>query len=264
MRAWKADLYDSKSYVQFELGMKVMDMLKIKDGENILDIGCGTGRLTVEIAKRTPSGLVIGLDNNQEMINKAKDNLKKVSFSNIRYINENILDYKPEFQFHAIFSNSALHWILKTQDVFQKIFDILLPEGRVSAQMAAKGGMNEHMGLFLYPIKTLNLSKFYRDWQYPIQLINPKKLRRILDSIGFTDIEVQKVDQKIPFDSPEELIVFLRTAALVPILSQLPPAKIDEYLKCLLEIFREKDESILIVHMNRIFLKAKKNDQIGA
>ncbi|NVM52553.1 MAG: class I SAM-dependent methyltransferase [Candidatus Helarchaeota archaeon] len=134
MLEFDADFYDSQANVQFRLGMKTIKELNIQDGETILDIGCGTGRLTIEIAKKNLSGIIIGLDNNPDMIAKAKENIKRSDITNIQLVTKGILDYEPKIQFHAIFSNSALHWIQKTRDLYQKIFTILAPGGRLVAK----------------------------------------------------------------------------------------------------------------------------------
>lgn len=258
MKAWEAELYDSKSHIQFEVGIKVLNELNVKNGERVLDIGCGTGRLTIEIAKKTPSGTVIGLDNNQDMIDKANENLTKSGLKNLQFVNESILDYDPEFQFNAIFSNSALHWIPETHDLYFRIYNLLLSGGRICAQMPAKGGLGQIQALFIAPIESLNLSGYFKNWTYPIKSISPDTLNNILLSIGFNDIQVRKVTHKIPFNSPEELLTFLKTAALVPILSQLPIEEREHYENYLLDVFRSKGESILDVKMKRLFLNAKK------
>ncbi|NVM05080.1 MAG: methyltransferase domain-containing protein [Candidatus Helarchaeota archaeon] len=257
MKAWKAELYDSKSFAQFEIGMKLINELNIKNGEKILDIGCGTGRLTMEIAKKNPGGLVIGLDNSQDMIDKANFNLKNWGLKNLKFIKANILQYEPEVQFNAVYSNSALHWIENTRDLFVKIYNILLPEGRILAQIPA-GGLHQYIPLFIATIQSLNLSQYFKNWKFPSRLTNPKILMKLLSSIGFNDVQIKKVTQKVKFETLEDLIAWLQTGPLVAILSQLPAKKREKYLNYLLNIFKSKGDSILEAQMNRICIKAIK------
>ncbi len=256
MRAWNAELYDSKSNVQFELGMKIINELDIEDGEKILDIGCGTGRLTIELAKRTPSGLVIGLDNNQNMINKANNNLNKAVLNNVKFLKDEIFQYNPKIKFDVVFSNSALHWIAKTDELYQKIYDLLAPGGRLSAQVATKGAMSQTTMLINEPIQPLNLTRYFKNWRHPIKLISARAYERILSNAGFIDIRIEKMAQKIPFNNYEDLLDFLQTAPLVPVLSPLPEDKKAEYLDYFLKILKEKE--LLEVEMKRLFIKAKK------
>ena len=258
MLEFDADFYDSQANVQFRLGMKTIKELNIQDGETILDIGCGTGRLTIEIAKKNLSGIIIGLDNNPDMIAKAKENIKRSDITNIQLVTKGILDYEPKIQFHAIFSNSALHWIQKTRDLYQKIFTILAPGGRLVAQIPTIGGYSHLVSYFIEPLQRLNLSIYFKNWTYPIKLIRPKTLQTILSSIGYEDIKVWVENQEIEFKTPEDLCNFLRTAALVPILTQIPPKKQESYLNHLLNEFKTTKKLNLHITMQRLFLKVKK------
>jgi len=258
MFEFEADFYDSKSQVQYNLGLKLIGYLKIKNGETILDIGCGPGRLTLEIAKLNLDGFVIGLDYNQDMIIKALENLWKSGLINAQFINENILQYDPPLQFNAIFSNSALHWIQETHELYQKIYDILAPGGRLVAQMPAKGSLDKFVSAFMAPIQPLDFADYFRKWSYPIKFMSIKTLRRILSSIGYVDMQIWEEDQEIQFQTPQEVLDFLKTASIIPILSQLPPEKKDSYLSSLLDIINQRAEELLNVTMRRLFVIVKK------
>ncbi|MHA1130041.1 MAG: class I SAM-dependent methyltransferase [Candidatus Helarchaeota archaeon] len=258
MNGWNPEFYDEKANVQYNLGLKTMQLLQIRDGESILDIGCGTGLLTIEIAKKTPNGLVIGLDNHPDMIKKAVHHLKRSGITNLQFLQGDILQFTSTIKFNAIFSNSALHWVKKTRDLYQKIYNLLLQGGRLMAQMATKGSLDSFAAVFIEPIQPLNLTRYFTSWNYPAKLLTPKYLQKILHTIGFQEIEIWVEPQKLEFNSAEELIDFLKTAALVPILSQLPPEKQGLYLDYLLKIFKTQKQINLLVQMKRLFLKLKK------
>ncbi|TFG05759.1 MAG: methyltransferase domain-containing protein [Promethearchaeota archaeon] len=261
MFAFEPEFYDQNSEVQFNLGLKTVQQLNVKDGETILDIGCGTGHLTIEIAKRTPSGSLIGIDINPHMIAKAKENLHKCNMTNIQFITTEILRYHPNMQFDAIFSNSALHWVQETRQLYHKIYALLRPGGRLVAQTATKGSLTSFIPLFLTPIKPLQLSKYFTNWTYPIKLLSPQYLRKILVAIGYTDINLWVMKQKISFDSFEVLLGFLRSASLVPILSQLPPNQRQPYLDHLLNTLKTQDPHNLELIMKRLFINVRKKNQ---
>jgi len=258
MFEFEADFYDSKSQVQYNLGLKLIEFLNVQNDENILDIGCGPGRLTLEIAKMTTEGLVIGVDYNQDMIIKALENLWKSGLTNTQFICENILQYEPEMQFNAIFSNSALHWVQETQELYQKIYTLLAPGGRLVAQMPAKGSLDKFISAFMAPIQPLGFAEYFRNWSYPIKFISPKALQRILSSIGYIDMQIWEKDQEIQFQTSQEVLDFLKTASIVPILSQLPSDKKESYLEYLLEIIEQRSDELLNVTMRRLFVIVKK------
>ena len=69
---WDAARYDRVSNPQLEWGRRVIARLAPAPGERVLDLGCGTGRLTVEIAVAVPDGLVVGLDPSAAMLDVAR------------------------------------------------------------------------------------------------------------------------------------------------------------------------------------------------
>ncbi|MFX1294752.1 MAG: class I SAM-dependent methyltransferase [Promethearchaeota archaeon] len=258
MDAWDSEFYDQKSDVQFKLGLKTIDELNVQDGEKVLDIGCGTGRLTVEIAKKNPLGIVIGLDNNPDMIEKANANRKLSGLKNLQFIIGDILQYELETQFDAIFSNSALHWVQETHNLFQRIYNILAPCGRLVAQMATVGSLDHFIPIFLTSLEILNLSKYFKNWKYPIKLISPTLLQKILSLVGFNDINLWVINHKLIFKTSEALLDFLKTAPLVPILSQLPIEQRELYCNYIFNFFKSKNVSEHSATLKRLFLNAKK------
>ncbi|MDA8091147.1 MAG: methyltransferase domain-containing protein [Nitrospiraceae bacterium] len=71
---WDADKYDSiGSAPQADAGRDLIALAEIKKADSILDLGCGTGRLTLELSKLASKGSVTGLDPSDEMLKKALD-----------------------------------------------------------------------------------------------------------------------------------------------------------------------------------------------
>ena len=73
MSEWDAERYHRLSEPQVAWGQRVLDRLAPQDGEAILDIGCGTGRLTAQLAMATVQGLVVGLDPSRAMLSQARE-----------------------------------------------------------------------------------------------------------------------------------------------------------------------------------------------
>src|SRR5690242_13079567 len=74
-REWDAETYDAVSDPQFEWGMEVLERLELRGGEVALDAGCGSGRVTAELAERLPAGRVVAVDGSAAMVAKAKERL---------------------------------------------------------------------------------------------------------------------------------------------------------------------------------------------
>ena len=68
MTEWNASEYARISALQASMAEEVLSLLNLKGTEHILDVGCGNGKTTAEIAARVPRGEVVGVDASADMI----------------------------------------------------------------------------------------------------------------------------------------------------------------------------------------------------
>lgn len=129
---WDAQTYDARHRYVFELGAGLVDDLDPKQGETILDLGCGTGHLTQEIARR--GSVVVGIDQSSEMIEKAR-----ISYPHLEFAVADALTYRPDRQFDAVFSNAVLHWVQPPERAIQTMRAALKPGGRLVAEFGGRG-----------------------------------------------------------------------------------------------------------------------------
>jgi len=128
---WNAGLYDAKHAFVWEKAKGVVELLAANSGERILDVGCGTGTLTAEIA--TSGAYVVGVDRSVEMIDEARKKFPQLRFE---LCDARSLPFSDEFG--AVFSNAALHWIPEADRVIQGVARALRPGGRFVAEFGGK------------------------------------------------------------------------------------------------------------------------------
>jgi trans-aconitate methyltransferase len=138
---WNADLYDAKHAFVWKYGAELVSLLAPQKGEHILDIGCGTGHLTAQIADS--GARVVGVDRSPEMVNAARKAYPDLQFEvadarNLRFQNE----------FDAVFSNAVLHWIREPERVIRKVESALRPGGRFVAEFGGKGNIRKMQDVF--------------------------------------------------------------------------------------------------------------------
>jgi len=131
---WNPDLYNGQHAYVYDYGEALIELLKPKADERILDLGCGTGQLTADIAKRGAE--VVGLDASAEMIAQARQNYPFLEFI---VADAAILQFEQPFD--AIFSNAALHWVLRYRQAIGSMFKALKPGGRLVLEMGGKGNV---------------------------------------------------------------------------------------------------------------------------
>src|SRR2546430_3077939 len=106
--AWNAGEYDSRHSYVWTLAADLIELLAPRAGERILDLGCGTGHLTAQIAARGAE--VVGIDSSVSMIAQARQNFPKLKFQLA-----DARDFRFEAPFDAVFSNAALHWVREAE-----------------------------------------------------------------------------------------------------------------------------------------------------
>jgi trans-aconitate methyltransferase len=133
-KTWNTALYDGKNAFVWKHGRGVVELLAPLPGERILDLGCGTGHLTNQIA--AAGAETIGIDKSQSMIAEARR-----LYPNLRFEIADATDFKLDQSFDAVFSNAAIHWMKDQPAVARCIWGALKPGGRFVAEFGGKGNI---------------------------------------------------------------------------------------------------------------------------
>ncbi|MGB7846616.1 MAG: methyltransferase domain-containing protein [Candidatus Acidiferrum sp.] len=158
---WNAELYDDKHSFVWKMATGLLDLLEAKSGELILDLGCGTGHLTAQIASTGAN--VVGIDKSPEMIQQARQKYPAMRFE--------VMDACeiafPE-SFDAVFSNATLHWIKEPERAIAGISKTLRPGGRFVAEFGGKGNVGALMAAIEQAWRKLGLHEHApKPWYYP-------------------------------------------------------------------------------------------------
>jgi len=131
---WNTELYEARHSFVWQMGQGLLQLLEPKQGERILDLGCGTGQLTARIAESGSE--TTGLDSSPDMIGQARQN-----YPALRFILADASEMRFTEEFDAIFSNAALHWMLDAQKVANAMAHALKRGGRLVAELGGKGNI---------------------------------------------------------------------------------------------------------------------------
>ena len=140
---WNAQDYAKNSANQFQWAKELIPKLKLRGNEALLDIGCGDGKITAEVAECLPEGRAVGVDSSEKMINLARTSFPMKDFPNLSFqvMDARKLTFQEEFD--VAFSNAALHWIVDQKAVLAGVQRSLKPGGRLLFQMAGKGNAKD-------------------------------------------------------------------------------------------------------------------------
>ena len=105
----------------------MIDMLVVKKGSTILDLGCGIGNLTKRLSERVgPEGKVVAVDPDGDRLRIARE---RYSASNVEYIQADDKTF-PAGQYDVIFSNAVIHWISDKEALYRRVYENLRPNGQ--------------------------------------------------------------------------------------------------------------------------------------
>ena len=119
-------------------------LTEIKSGEVVLDLGCGAGvDVFLAVRKVGPNGEVIGLDMTDEMLEKAKENARKVGIDNVEFKKGEIENMPIQSNsIDLVVSNCVINLVPDKKKAYQEIYRVLKPKGRFAiSDMVTKGDL---------------------------------------------------------------------------------------------------------------------------
>jgi trans-aconitate methyltransferase len=189
---WDANLYDARHAFVWQHGQAVVELLAPKPGERILDVGCGTGALTAQIAAAGCE--VVGIDRSLAMIEQAKQKYPALAFEV-----KDARDFAFEVPFDAVFSNAALHWVREPASVIACVHQVLKPGGRFVAEFGGRGNVRcLCAGLDAACRATLG-QPFASPWYYP----SIAEYAGLLEAAGLEVVFAILFDRPTPLEGAE-------------------------------------------------------------
>ncbi len=160
--AWNSDLYQSSHSFVWQYGRDLLVLLNAKPGERILDVGCGTGQLTAEVAQFGAE--VVGIDSPPDMIRNARENFPHVLFE---VADAAALPYSNEFD--VVISNAALHWVRAQGGAIASIARALKPGGRLVLAMGGRGNLRHLLQAIYQALRLLGIAnpEQLSPWSFP-------------------------------------------------------------------------------------------------
>ncbi len=170
------------------MALPVVDLLDPKQGEKILDAGCGEGTLAAEIARRGAE--VIGVDMSAEMIEQCQAKGIEAHVGSVTN-----LPYDEVFD--AVFSNAVLHWVKDARGAVQNIAKSLKCGGRFVCEFGGKGNAY-HVVSAMQEVfaKHPGFGVFENPWYFP----SVEEYKSLLEAEGFRVEYIEHIPRPTPID----------------------------------------------------------------
>ncbi len=258
---WNAEDYSKNSNAQQKWARELIEKLEIKGNETLLDIGCGDGKVTAEIANFLSDGQVIGIDNSDEMLSLATKKFQDDNHSNLIFQKMDASNITFNQEFDIIFSNAALHWVTNHQPVVQGIYDALKPSGKVLVQMGGKGNVAQVRESVEETINEGQWIEYFKDFSFPYGFYSPQEYEPWLIKAGFKVEYVSLIPKDMVHESLEKFRGWFRTTWL-PYINRVPSGKREEFIEKIIENHIENNppnhEGKIINKMQRLEFQACK------
>lgn len=261
MYKWDAEDYHRSSAEQKKWASDLILKLAFKGNERILDVGCGDGKATAEVARLLPNGSVLGIDNSEEMIHFAKKKFPQKRFPNLAFEVMDARNLSFEDEFDIVFSNACLHWIIDHLPILKGIKKSLKPSGKVLLQMAGKGSGREIVEVMERNLRSKKWSRYFTDFSSPHGFYGPEEYKGWLEDVGLKTKKVEIIPRDMIHKRIEGLKAWIRTTWL-PYTERIPEDLRQEFIDDVVNRYVDKhppdSEGFIHVQLKRLDVEAEK------
>jgi len=211
---WNPEIYSQCSSLQYNVATKLLRKLNFNAKENILDIGCGDGKITDYLASEITKGKVVGIDKSPNMIAFADKNHAKANLS-FQIMDIEKINLKKEFD--TVCSFFCLPWVSNKALAFQNIGKVLKDNGKLVVLSALFGEF--HIALLNKIVKKPAWENYFKNYRFSFEHMNDMNYKKYATLADINIDPITITPEKYIFQTKEELSNFF--LVLVPHVNHL-------------------------------------------
>jgi trans-aconitate 2-methyltransferase len=200
MTEWDATEYARLSGLQQAMAEEVLALLDLKGGERVLDVGCGNGKITTQIARRVPQGGVVGVDASADMVAFASESFCATQ-PNLRFevADARHLPFRDEFD--LVTSFNALHWIPEQAEPLRSIRAAMKPSGQAQLRLVPAGARKSLENVIEETRLSSRWIRYFREFHDPYLHLTPEQYAALAEQNGLHLRRMHTADKAWDFHS---------------------------------------------------------------
>ena len=224
MIEWDAAGYSHISSLQKAMAEEVLALIELNGSERVLDVGCGDGKITAQIAQRVPEGSVLGVDPSHDMIRFAREHFGRASLPNLRFevADARSLSFHQEFELAVSFN--ALHWVPEQDAALRSIRFALVSGGKAQFRLVTAGARQSIESVVEETRASPPWSNYFENFHDPYLRLTPDEYVAVAERNGFRILRLHTQDHTWDFGSREALTGFC-AVGLIAWTDRLPAAE---------------------------------------
>jgi len=253
---WDAAEYAANSTVQQTWARELIAQLHLRGDEHVLDVGCGDGKVTAEIARSVLQGTVDGADASPQMIRFARKTFPKRKIKNLQFHVMDARRMRFARKFDLIFSNAALHWVDDHQAFLRGAADALRPGGRLVVSCGGKGNAQDVYVALRPELRTKKWGPYFRGMKAPYFFHSPEEYEHWLPRFGFKMQKVELVPKDATYQGADGFATWLRTT-WIPYVLRVPEPLREEFIAAVTDryVTRHPPDAAGRVHVRMVRLE---------
>jgi trans-aconitate 2-methyltransferase len=213
---WDARTYDVSSHPQQAWAADVLGRLaEVAVGATVLDVGCGTGRVTEQLLELVPRGRVLAFDASPAMVELARARLG----NRAEVWCQDVLSLRLAEPVDVVVSNAVLHWVTDHERLWRVLAEALRPGGRLEVQCGGQGNI-ARVREVIDGVADDAFAELvgWSPWEFAAPEVTARRLREA----GFTGVRCWLQERPT---YPRDVGSFVRTSILAAHLDRLPASR---------------------------------------
>src|SRR5438874_4536339 len=237
MTEWDAAEYSRRSSLQEAMAQEVLALLDLNGSERILDVGCGDGKITAEIASRASKGSVVGVDPSRDMISFAQGHFGPATLPNLRFLVADARSLPFQNEFDLVVSFNALHWVSEQEAALSSIHSSLISGGKAQLRLVPAGTRKSLEKIVEETRRTSRWSAYFQDFRDPYLRLTSEEYAAMAECNGFRVLRVSAKNHAWDFSSRAAFSAFCAVGC-VAWTNRLPEAERADFINDVLDRYQ--------------------------